>query len=136
MLRSGGVKCNYIYYYGRKYDEDKECFWKDADIFIFPTYYRNECFPLVLLEAMKHGVACISTSEGGISDIVENGKTGFIVDRCSPEQLAEKIEFLFRNPGLEAELGRQGKKRFEERFGLNAFEKAISGILEEIVSLN
>lgn len=136
VIASGGVKCNYIYYYGRRYGDEKECFWHDTDIFIFPTYYNNECFPLVLLEAMQHGVACISSSEGGIPDIIENGKTGFIVDKCNPEQLAEKIELLFKSPALGAELGRNGRKRFEERFRLGVFEETISGILEDIVSLD
>ncbi len=123
-------------YHGRKYGDDKHRFFRESDIFVFPTYYNNECFPLVLLEAMQHGVACISSSEGGIPDIIENGKTGFIVDKCNPEQLAEKIELLFKSPALGAELGRNGRKRFEERFRLGVFEETISGILEDIVSLD
>lgn len=47
---------------------------------MFPTYYHNECFPLVLLEAMQHGLPCISTNEGAISDIVDDGVTGYIVE--------------------------------------------------------
>lgn len=55
-----------VVYHGRKYGKDKEAFLNGAEIFVFPTFYHNECFPLVLLEAMEHGVACISTTEGGI----------------------------------------------------------------------
>ena len=37
--------------HGAKYDNEKDAFLQKADIFVFPTYYDNECFPLVLLEA-------------------------------------------------------------------------------------
>lgn len=44
-----------VVYHGKKYGKDKEAFLNGADIFVFPTFYHNECFPLVLLEAMEHG---------------------------------------------------------------------------------
>ena len=67
---------SYVRYNGPKYGADKELLWNQADVFVLPTYYYNECFPLVLLEAMQHGVACISTEEGGIPDTIEDSKTG------------------------------------------------------------
>lgn len=84
---------------------------------------------------MQHGVACISTSEGGIPDIIDDGETGFLIERYNPEQLADRIEFLLNNPNLMEEFGRQGRKRFEEKFGLSVFEKTISDILGELVAL-
>lgn len=117
-------------YHGSKYGEEKESFWQCADVFIFPTYYRNECFPLVLLEAMQHGVACISTSEGGIPDIVENGETGFVVEKYSPEQLAEKIALLFDNKGMRTRMESLGYEKFRTEFTLNVFEKRMCEILE------
>lgn len=69
-----------VEYVGPKYGEEKESYWKKASIFVFPTFYYNECFPLVLLEAMQHSVAVVSTDEGGIPDIVSDGETGYLVD--------------------------------------------------------
>lgn len=117
-------------YHGGKYGEDKEFFWQYADVFIFPTYYCNECFPLVLLEAMQHGVACISTSEGGIPDIVKNAETGFVVERQSSEQLAEKIAWLIDNKDMRTQMGNLGYEKFCTEFALNVFEKRMCEILE------
>lgn len=60
--------------YGAKYNNEKDTFLQKSDVFVFPTYYNNECFPLVLLEAMGQGIPCISTNEGGIPAIIDNGK--------------------------------------------------------------
>ena len=61
-----------------------ECLYSDVmkyvkreDVFVFPTFYHNECFPLVLLEAMQHHLPCISTTEGGIPGIIDDKETGY-----------------------------------------------------------
>lgn len=124
----------FVMYHGRKYGEEKAIFWQNADIFVFPTYYYNECFPLVLLEAMQHGIACISTCEGGIANIIENSKTGFLVDKQNPIQVAEKIEQLMKYPNLIIQLGKEGRKRYEKCFTLNVFENRMQSILKELVA--
>ena len=48
--------------HGAKYGNDKEMYWMQADLFILPTY--NECFPLVLLEAMQHGWLALLVMKG------------------------------------------------------------------------
>lgn len=120
--------------HGPKYGEDKEAFLQEADIFVFPTYYPKECFPLVLLEAMAHGLACVSTDEGGISGIIEEGTTGFMVERQNVGQLAARIETLLDNPELCKDMGTAGRKRFAEEFTLDKFEHRFSEILWSVVS--
>ena len=73
-INKRGLK-EYVSAYGAKYNDEKDTFLQKADVFVFPTYYNNECFPLVLLEAMEQGIPCISTNEGGIPAIIEDGKT-------------------------------------------------------------
>lgn len=121
----------YITAHGAKYGDEKNIFFQKADIFVLPTH--NECFPLVLLEAMEQGIACISTSEGGISAIIQEGKTGYIIDKQKPQILAEKIEHLIEHPEICKIMGQAGKKRFEQEFTLNRFESQISKILENII---
>lgn len=122
-----------VVYHGRKYGKDKDAFLNTADIFVFPTFYHNECFPLVLLEAMEHGVACISTTEGGIPGIIDDGKTGFLVPKHDAETLAEKIQTLLSDAALRQRMGEAGREKFEKEFTLEVFEKRMAEILRENV---
>ena len=115
----------FVRYHGRKYGSDKDYYWNQANIFAFPTYYHNECFPLVLLEAMEKSVACISTLEGGIRDIINDGVSGYLVQKQNPTALADAIEKLLINPCLCSQMGEQGHKIFEEKFTEAKFEKTL-----------
>ena len=130
-----GGQISRIRYLGKRYGEEKERILGDADIFVFPTYYSNECFPLVLLEAMQHGLPCVTTEEGGIRDIVVQG-SGFTVHGSSPAELtvgtAEALEKLITDADLRKTMGEAGRKRLEEMFTEDAFEKKMKGILTEI----
>ncbi len=125
---------NYVNAYGAKYGEDKNEFFQIADVFAFPTFYNNECFPLVLLEAMEQGIPCISCNEGGISGIIDDGQTGFVIPKNQPKVLAEKLELLINNRNLCNEMGNAGRKKFEQKFTLNQFEKRITGILNDALT--
>ena len=119
-----------VAYHGRKYGEEKLPFFQQADVFVFPTFYSNECFPLVLLEAMEQGLPCVSTYEGGIADIVDEGETGFLVPCREVEPLAERIGWLLEDEALRKRLGAAGRAKFEREYTLPRFEANIRRCLE------
>lgn len=121
-----------VKYLGKKYKSEKYKIFKDSNIFLFPTFYHNECFPLVLLEAMMFRLPIISTNEGGIPDMIVNKETGFIIEKKNTSQLAEKIKWLIDNP-KEAELmGKKGEISFFKNYTLEIFEKRLNEILKSI----
>lgn len=121
-------------YKGKKYGKEKENILERADLFIFPTYYTGECFPLVLLEAMQYSLPCISTNEGGIADIITNGNNGFICKKKDPYSLAECIEKLLLNKELCLKMGENGYKKFKANYTLSTFEKNIKSILMQCIN--
>ena len=125
---------NYVTYAGKKYDDEKSSYFSNADIFVFPTFYTYETFGLVNLEAMLYGLPVITTDEGAISEVVEDNCNGFIVPKEDPQALADKIEFLIKNPSLRIEMGKKGRKRFEEKYTLKIFENNFVQIIKEIIS--
>lgn len=121
-------------YRGRKYGRDKENTLEASDIFVFPTFYSNECLPLVLLETMRHGTACISTNEGGIPDIIKDGVNGIICEKRDKDSLANAIQRLLEDKELRTKMGDEGYKLFKEKYTLKNFESNMSELLAEINS--
>lgn len=128
-LRSRGLEETAIYH-GKRVGAEKETFLAEADIFVFPTFYQNECFPLVLLEAMAHGLPCVATDEGAIADIVEDGQTGLIVRKRDAADLADKLETLLRDAALRKQMGAAARKTYEECFTLERFERDFADCLK------
>lgn len=124
----------FVEYQGKKYGFEKEKAFADADIFAFPTFYRNECFPLVALESMQYSLPIISTKEGAIPEIVQDGITGYLVTKQNSQALADKLEILIKNPELRKEMGRAGRKLYEEKFTLTIFEKRMVEILQSVLN--
>jgi glycosyltransferase involved in cell wall biosynthesis len=60
-------------YIGPVYGEDKKRFFQGIDAFVFPTKYRNEAEPLVILEAMRHGRPAIAFARGCIESLLKEG---------------------------------------------------------------
>ena len=123
-------KC--ISFVGPQYGGKKEELFNSADIFVFPTYYHFEAFPLVNLEAMRASLPIISTNEGGIPDMIEEGITGFVIEKQNPEELASKIETLVNNPALRKSMGVAGRKKYEREFKLQIFENRFKEILSTL----
>lgn len=116
----------YVTYIGKKFGEEKTQLIATSDLFVFPTFYENECFPLVLLEAMQQKLPIISTTEGGIPDIIIDGTTGLLTKPKDAFDLAKKIrDALYTN----VDLGNTGYYHYKTKFTLSAFESKIISIL-------
>lgn len=116
-------------YWGRRYDSEKDVFWRDADMFVFPTL--NETFGLVAVEAMEYEIPVVASAEGGIQDIIDNGNSGYTVDKNDPSSLASAIELLLKDPELRNSMGVAGRRQFEEKFTEEVFEKKMRECLEK-----
>lgn len=120
-----------VFYLGSKYGQEKYNIFSESDVLIFPTY--NDCFPLVILEAMRQSLAVITTDEGAITDIVIDGITGLISKKRCPEDLAEKIGSIFDNPETIVKMGQEGRKRFLENFTIKNYEERIRELINNII---
>ena len=118
-----------VTYVGRKVREEKEAFFRQADIFVFPTYY--ETFGLVNLEAMEYKLPVISTNEGGIPDIVKDGENGLICEKQNPYSLADCIAKLLDDEELRVKMGNAGYEKFCREFTLQRFESRMLDILSQ-----
>jgi glycosyltransferase involved in cell wall biosynthesis len=71
-----------------------------------------------LLEAMSYGLPCIGTNISGTNQLIENKKTGILIDNENCEQLADAIIFMFENREAAIEMGRGARRFIEDNFDI------------------
>ena len=120
-----------VFYLGSKYGQEKYDIFSESDMLVSPTY--NDCFPLVLLEAMRQSLAVITTDEGATTDIVSDGVTGLIAKKRCPEDLADKIGLLLDNPVIMVKMGQEGRKCFLRNFTLKNYEERMRKLISNIL---
>ncbi len=101
---------------------------------VFTLTSTTEAFPLSVLEAMAGGLATVCTDVGGVSEAVENGRTGYLVPPGDEVQLAHKITKLLTSPDLRHIMGQAGRRRVEGSFSLERSIVATQMAFEELVS--
>lgn len=123
---------NHINVLGGKYGYEKYEILNNCDALIHPTC--NDSFPLVLLEVMQFGLPIVSTYEGAIPEIVDDGVTGFLVPQKDSDALAQKIEILIKDKELREKMGQAGREKFLEKYTLEKFEQNMKKVFKEVVS--
>ncbi len=83
--------------------------YQQSDLFVLPT--RADCYSLVAMEAMASGLPVVISRLGGIPEIVEEGKTGFLLEAGDYPALAAHLDRLIAEPGLRARLGAASRQR-------------------------
>jgi glycosyltransferase involved in cell wall biosynthesis len=84
----------HVHYVGPVYGEEKERFYRQLDIFLFPTRYANEAEPLVIHEAMRRGVYVIACDRGSIGEMLRDGAGLLLPREAVVEAAAAHIERL------------------------------------------
>lgn len=112
---------------GALYGEDKKEAYRQADVFVHPT--REDCFPLVILEAMSAGLPVVASEEGGIPDEVVDGTTGLLCRKGDAASLARCLEKLLTDASLRRNQGAAGRERYERCFRKACFEDRLLQIL-------
>lgn len=83
---------------------------------IFALTSNWEGLPLTLLEAMRAGLPSVASNVGGVSEALDDGRTGYLVPRASVDAVRDALALLIDNPELRAEMGAQARRRYEADF--------------------
>lgn len=118
---------NNIRFRGFLQQEELIKLYYESDIFILPT--REDCYGLVLLEAMCCGLAIIASKHAdGVIDIVEDGINGYIIDPYDIENMSNKIETLLEDTSLCRKMGIYSKEKIQNF----SMEKVSKGFINSI----
>ena len=108
------------------YSKTPRDYIEQTDIVVLPS--RSEGIPNVALESMALKKAVVATNVGGVPEVINNSSCGILVNRESPEELADAISQLSSNPNLVKRLSIAGFLRVQEFF--SPFKRA-----EQVYSL-
>ncbi len=118
---------SHIQIHGALYGDDKKQILEQTNAFVFPTL--DDCFPLVVLEAMQSSLPVIASAEGAIPDIVEEETTGILIEKSDAPALSNAMEKLTNNPELVKSMGEAGRERYLCMFSEKRFIECLSDIL-------
>jgi len=90
-----------------------------TEIDVYALISGIDMSPLTLQEAQLMEKPVIATNVGGIPELMENGKTGFLVEKGNPKDLLEKLSILFNNLENSKEMGRKGREFIKNNFNLD-----------------
>jgi glycosyltransferase involved in cell wall biosynthesis len=94
-------------------NKQKIAFMQSLDVFVLPSL--TEGTPNGIIEAMAHGLPIISTTVGGVPDLVTD-ETGILVPPGDTEALARAMSRLAEDPHLRARMGHAARERYEKLF--------------------
>ena len=108
--------------------------WLDeADIFVYPSIWE-EGFGISVVEAMSRGCIPITFNKGGLPEIIENGKNGFLISKVSSEDLANKIIELISRDNLNIKEIRKSAIETSKKYTIDdtvkELKKAYSNLLK------
>lgn len=123
-----------VRFLGRVSDDDLPRLYASADVFVLPANARAEAFGKVLMEAMATGLPCVTTEVGsGTSFIVQDGVTGFVVEKRSPQALAAAVNRLLAGPELRQRMGQAGQQRVLSEFTVEKMVSSVEAVYRSVL---
>lgn len=105
-----------------------------ADVFVIPS--RQDNLPNTVLEAMACGVPTVGFDVGGISEMIVDGKTGFLAAAETPAALGHGIEAIVRNHDLRKHMAIHARQRALEDYSLEAQGRRYQAIYTRLIQQN
>lgn len=111
-----------IHFFGEVPHDQLPYLYERADLFSMPSVYLEEegdieGLGLVFLEAQQFGLPVIGTRSGGVPEAFDDGRTGFLVDERSPDQIKRRIVELRDDPDRYQQFSTAARSFVEEQFG-------------------
>lgn len=119
-----------VYFVGKSRDVDP--YIASADLFLLPS--SQESFGLAALEAMAYGVPVIASNVGGLPELIENGKTGFLETVGSIEAMSEDAIRLLTDQSLYHAISQNAKKIASEKYSVAKILPLYEAYYERILA--
>jgi glycosyltransferase involved in cell wall biosynthesis len=102
----------------------------NARVLVVPSQ-AFESFGLTIIEAMAFGTPVVTTDVGGMPEVLAGSHAGYVCPKDDPVAFADAIKRILGNPSLAADLGRNGRQTFEQRFTSSIMAKQYQVMISE-----
>lgn len=103
-----------------------------SDVFVFPSLWEG--LGVSLLEAMKMSNPVITSNTGPFPEVVEDAKSGILVDPCSCIAIASAVERICGNPKSLISMGKRGREIFLKKFTIQVVTKQIETTYHNVLN--
>lgn len=107
-------------------EDIKDNLVRNSDIFVLPSYAEGQ--PIAILEAMSASLPVISSRVGSIPEVVEDGKTGFLITSGDRVSLKNYILTLAHSPELRISMGNAARLRIDARHDIKCLFESTADL--------
>lgn len=112
--------------------DDVSTFYAAHDAVVMPST-RPESLGLVALEGAAHARPVVASAAGGLREVVQDGRTGYLVQPGDPGALADRLAALARDPQAARVMGERGWRLVQRNFGIAQYQDGLAAMLREVV---
>ncbi len=113
---------------------EMEEMYRSAMIFVLPSYHEG--MPMALLEAMAHGIPCITGDTDAVPEVIKNGENGVLIKPGDITGLSRVILHLADDTEYRTRLGRRGYRTVKEAFNIEHRMEELEKIYQMVTSLD
>jgi glycosyltransferase involved in cell wall biosynthesis len=114
------------------WQEDLNPLFQSSDVFAVPSV--AEGLGIAALEAMAAGLPVVASNVGGLPEVVDHGRTGWLVPPGDPDALAARIAELLSDRDLRLRMGHEGRDRVTEKFAPATMVRQIQSVYAGLVT--
>lgn len=102
------------------------------DVFVMPSLWEG--LPLSMILAMGAGRPVVATAVAGIPEVVQDGKTGWLVPSGSVVGLSQALSEVFSDPPRAAAIARAAREFVLPRFGVDSYVSTVAGLYDRLLA--
>ncbi|NHB96444.1 glycosyltransferase family 4 protein [Photorhabdus stackebrandtii] len=103
----------------------------DQDIFLLISNWEG--LPISIIEAMRQSLPVLASNVGGVSELVDDGTTGYLVQRKNSDEIKDKLELLMEDKTLRDFMGNNGRKKYKNQFTFNQMYNKTLSLYEKLI---
>jgi glycosyltransferase involved in cell wall biosynthesis len=101
------------------------------DVFVFPSL--EEALGTAILEAMSMEKPVVATRVGGIPEVVQEGRTGYLIDPEDPRAIAQRVIRLLKDGEMRRQMGAEGRKLVETHYDNRVMVRQLEKLYHELM---